>query len=121
MLAPIRRNGAEMRSIGRRWIEASPAKMLRRAREARTNLPPRFGRPTQLVELLVPVADRPGAIAEVANTATELDVNILDMEIMHSAEGPAGVLHLVIEADQAANLRAGLAGRGFVTSLRTLV
>ena len=97
------------------------AKLLRRAREARTNLPPRFGQPNDLVELLVPVSDRPGAIAEVANTATELDVNILDMEIMHSAEGLAGVLHLVIESEQAANLRAGLAAHGFATSLRTLV
>ena len=112
---------ADVRSIISRGDRDALAKLLRRAREARTNLPPRFGQPNDLVELLVPVSDRPGAIAEVANTATELDVNILDMEIMHSAEGLAGVLHLVIESEQAANLRAGLAAHGFATSLRTLV
>jgi prephenate dehydrogenase len=96
-------------------------KILNRAREARTNLPMRFGRPSQLVELLVPVPDRPGAIAEVANTATRLDVNILDLEIMHSAEGPQGVMHLVIEVQRAEELRAALGKAGFATSLRKLV
>jgi prephenate dehydrogenase len=96
-------------------------KVLDRAREARMNLPVRFGRPSQLVELLVPVPDRPGAIAEVANTATRLDVNILDLEIMHSTEGLGGVMHVVVEAHRAEQLRAALTEAGFATSLRKLV
>jgi prephenate dehydrogenase len=96
-------------------------KLLDRAREARMNLPDRFGRPSQLIEVLVPVPDRPGAIAEVANTATRLDVNILDLEIMHSTEGLGGVLHVVIEAHRAERLRSALDEAGFATSLRKLV
>jgi prephenate dehydrogenase len=95
--------------------------VLERARRARMNLPVRFGRPSQLVEVLIPVPDRPGAIAEVANTATRIDVNILDLEIMHSAEGLQGVMHLVIEAHRAEELRAALATAGFGSSLRKLV
>lgn len=95
-------------------------KILQRARDARTNLPVRFGRPAQLLELLVPVADRPGAIAEVANTASELDINILDLEIMHSAEGSSGVMHLLVEEQQAQAFRVGLHARGFSASVRRL-
>jgi prephenate dehydrogenase len=96
-------------------------KTLNRAREARMNLPVRFGRPSQLVEVLVPVPDRPGAIAEVANTATRLDVNILDLEIMHSAEGPQGVMHLIVEVHRSEEFRSALAEAGFMTSVRKLV
>ncbi|MEA3214745.1 MAG: prephenate dehydrogenase [Acidimicrobiia bacterium] len=96
-------------------------KRLVRAREARMNLPVRFGRPSQLVEVLVPVPDRPGAIAEVANTATRLDINILDLEIMHSAEGPQGVMHLIVEVHRSEEFRAALAEAGFMTSVRKLV
>ena len=95
--------------------------LLERARQARMNLPVRFGRPAQLVEVLIPVPDRPGAIAEVANTATRIDVNILDLEIMHSAEGPQGVMHLLIESHRTEDLRAALAEAGFATSVRKLV
>ncbi len=96
-------------------------KLLEGAREARMNLPVRAARPTQLVELRVPVPDRPGAIAEVANTASELLVNILDLEIAHNAEGDSGVMHLVVESTRADELRAALAERGFAASMRKLV
>jgi prephenate dehydrogenase len=95
--------------------------LLDRARRARMNLPVRFGRPAQLVEVLIPVPDRPGAIAEVANTATRIDVNILDLEIMHSAEGPQGVMHLLIEAHRTEDLRSALHEAGFASSVRKLV
>ncbi|MDH4148678.1 MAG: prephenate dehydrogenase/arogenate dehydrogenase family protein, partial [Acidimicrobiia bacterium] len=95
--------------------------LLGRAREARTNLPARYGRPAQLVEVLVPVHDRPGALADVTNIASKLDVNILDLEIRHSAEGPQGVMHLVVEQQRAADYRAALAESGFATSQQTLV
>ncbi|MFN0090148.1 MAG: prephenate dehydrogenase/arogenate dehydrogenase family protein [Acidimicrobiales bacterium] len=95
--------------------------ILAHARAARMNLPVRFGRPAQLMELLVPVPDQPGVIAQVANLATELDINILDLEIRHSAEGPQGVLHLLVEAERAEELRAALRARGFPSSMRSLV
>jgi prephenate dehydrogenase len=96
-------------------------KMLEAAREARLNLPARAPRPAQLVELRVPVPDRPGAIAEVANTASELLVNIYDLEIAHNAEGTTGVMHLLVEAARSDELRAALDLRGFGSSMRRLV
>ena len=63
--------------------------LLERARAARRNLP--VGAPVgaDLVELRVPVPDRPGVIAEVTTLAGRLGVNIADFEIAHSLEGGA--------------------------------
>ena len=55
-----------------------------------------LGRATDLVELRIPVPDRPGVIAEVTTLAGRLGVNIADFEIAHSLEGGAGVLVLVV-------------------------
>jgi prephenate dehydrogenase len=95
-------------------------RMLEAARAARTNLPARAARPEGLVEMRVPVPDRPGVLAEVTTLASELSVNIVDLEIAHSAEGERGVLVLVVDADAADVLRAGLQGRGFRPSVRAL-
>lgn len=91
-----------------------------RARQARMNLPERFGRPTSISEILIPIADRPGMFAQVTNLATELDINILDIEVRHSAEGLMGVLYLIVEADRAAELADALTKQDFVPSVRTL-
>jgi prephenate dehydrogenase len=72
------------------------------------------------VELRVPVPDRPGVLAEVTTAATELGVNIVDIEIAHSAEGPFGVLVLVVPADGAPELEAALTDRGYHHSRATL-
>ena len=56
----------------------------------------------------IPVPDRPGVLAEVTTLASELDVNIHDLEIAHSAEGDRGVVVIVIDAASADLLRGGL-------------
>jgi prephenate dehydrogenase len=94
--------------------------MLDQARDARMALPARFGRPDSLAEIRVPIPDRTGVLAEITTLATDLDVSIADIEIAHSAEGPEGVLIVLVEADQADRLRAGLADRGFKPSVRRL-
>jgi prephenate dehydrogenase len=94
--------------------------VLERARAARTNLPVRVRRPDELAELRVPVPDRPGVLAEVTTLATELDVNIVDLEIAHSSEGQQGVLILLVEAALAERLQGGLMVLGFRPSLRRL-
>ncbi len=94
---------------------------LARARAARVNLPGRFTRPSELTEVRVPVPDRPGVLADVTTLATELDVNIVDLEIAHSAEGVAGVLILVIESSTAEAFRGGLVARGYRPSIQPLV
>jgi len=70
-----------------------------------------------LRELRVPVPDRPGVIAEVTTLATETGVNVVDLEIAHSSEGPRGVLILLIAAEAVPRLRKGLATRGYRSSV----
>jgi len=94
--------------------------LLERARAARRNLP--VGTPTGagLVELRVPVPDRPGVLAEVTTAAGELAVNIVDLEIAHSGEGTGGVLVLVIPEASADVFEAALTARGYHHSRRAL-
>lgn len=94
--------------------------MLERARAARVHLPARAPQPEHLVELRVPVPDRPGVLAEVTTLLGELGVNIEDLEIAHSAEGPRGVLVLVVEDLSADDARKALLARGFHPSVRRL-
>jgi prephenate dehydrogenase len=94
--------------------------VLQRARAARVNLPARMRSPAQLSEVRVPVPDRPGVLAEVTTLASELDVNIVDLEIAHSSEGDQGVLILVIEMSRADLFRAGLTERGYRPSVQAL-
>jgi prephenate dehydrogenase len=94
--------------------------LLERARAARRNLP--VGTPTgaALVELRIPVPDRPGVLAEVTTAAGVLGVNIVDLEIAHSGEGTGGVLVLVVPEARVAVFEAALSDRGYHHSRRTL-
>jgi prephenate dehydrogenase len=95
---------------------------LERARIARVNLP--IGAPPaeELVEMRVPIPDRPGFIAEVTTLASELDVNIYDIEVSHTMEGGggAGVLVLIIAAKYGDLFRGGLMARKFRASVSPL-
>lgn len=86
---------------------------LERAQVARRNLPNRIVRPDELAEVRVPVPDRDGVIAEVATLATELSINIADIEVTHSIEGDRGVLILLVDTARADTFRAGLVDRGY--------
>jgi hypothetical protein len=59
-------------------------------------------------------------LAQITTLATELDVSILDIEIAHSAEGPQGVLIVLVEAELGPRLVDGLVAEGFRPSLRHL-
>jgi prephenate dehydrogenase len=86
---------------------------LEQARAARVNLPARLRTAADLREVRVPVPDRPGVLAEVTTLATELDVNIVDLEIAHSTEGERGVLIMLIEAGAVAVFRRALVSAGY--------
>ena len=90
--------------------------LLERARAARRNLPVGMGDRTEMVELRVPVPDRPGVLAEVTTLAGGLGVNVADLEIAHSLEGGAGVLVLLVDSVGADTLVAALVERGYHTS-----
>jgi prephenate dehydrogenase len=87
--------------------------VLERASRARRHLPARGARPDRLIEVRVPVPDREGVLAELTSVAGDLGINIYDIEIAHSAEGPRGVLLLVVDADDAAKLRDAVGSRGY--------
>ncbi len=93
---------------------------LERARAARVSLPTRVAHDADLVELRVPVPDRPGVLAEITTLLGELDVNIEDLEIAHSVEGERGVLVLVVQDEAAEETRIALLSRGFHPILRPL-
>jgi prephenate dehydrogenase len=114
---------ASLRSIRDVVAEGDRAALLEaleRARAARVNLPVQAARPEDLAELRIPVPDRPGVLAEVTTLAGELGVNIEDLEIAHSAEGPRGVLVLVVAAAAANRVVAGLTARGYRPSTHPL-
>ncbi len=111
---------ADMRSVVAAGDRSGLLQTLEAARHARSNLPRGVTRPEGLAEVRVPVADRPGVLAEVTTLAGELSVNIEDLEIAHSAEGERGVLLLVVDAADAERLRAALVGRGYRPSLHPL-
>jgi len=82
--------------------------LLERARTARRNLPKGVSVADKLVEMRVPVPDRPGVLAEVTTLAGRLGVNVVDVEIAHSLEGGRGVLVLVVAASKANTYEVGL-------------
>lgn len=95
-------------------------KTLAEARAARNDLPSRSVRPGELAEVRVPITDRPGELAAVTTLATDLDVNIYDIEIDHSAESAKGVLALVVDALRAERLLGGLMALGYRPASRPL-
>jgi prephenate dehydrogenase len=94
--------------------------LLERARAARRNLPVGTSVDADLIELRIPVPDRPGVIAEVTTLAGQLGVNVADLEIAHSLEGGAGVIVVVVAASDAPALEVGLHSLGYHTS-RTML
>jgi prephenate dehydrogenase len=94
--------------------------MLQAASGARRALPAGVTRPDRLAELRVPVPDRQGILAEITTLAGDLGINIYDIEIAHSTEGPRGVLVLVVDAERAAELRGAIAGHGHACTVGEL-
>jgi len=94
--------------------------LLEKAHVARRNLPARLTRPEDLVELRVPIPDRPGTLAEITTLAAELGVNIYDFGIAHSVEGDQGTLLIVVDAAVSELMRGALLGRGFRPSAQPL-
>jgi len=94
--------------------------VLDRASAARRNLPAGATRPENLAELRLPVPDREGVLAEITTLAGDLGINIYDFEIAHSAEGPSGVLVLVVASADAPRLREAAVAAGYRASVQEL-
>lgn len=90
---------------------------LESARESRLNLPTTAPESAQLTEMRIPVPDEKGQLACITTLAADLDVNIFDLNISHSAEGPRGVVTVVVESGVAGQFRSGLAALGYRPTL----
>ena len=86
---------------------------LQKASAARRNLPARAVRPEHLAELRIPVPDRDGVIAEITSLAAGAGIGIYDIEIAHSAEGPQGVMILIVDSAEAETLRVAVEAAGY--------
>ena len=63
--------------------------------------------------ILVPVPDRPGSLAQLTSALGEGGVNIEDLQIVHSAEGGRGTVHLSVASSEAERADRVLAVSGF--------
>ena len=94
--------------------------VLTQARRARTNLPSRYVRPQDLIEVRIPIPDRKGQIANITMLAADCDVNVADIEVAHSTEGTQGVLVLIVARAEVQRFLAVLAGQGYKPTTREL-
>ena len=96
-------------SDGRGTIEES----LHSASVARRQLPGRALSSDNLAYLRIVVSDQPGVLATVTRAASDLQVNIYDIEIAHGIEGLGGTLLLAVDAVQSQLLADSLIELGF--------
>jgi len=87
------------------------------AASARRQLPGRALSTEDLAYLRVKVSDEPGVLARVTRSASELAVNIYDIEIAHGIEGTGGTLLLAVDAQQAQMFGEALSSLGFQVAL----
>jgi prephenate dehydrogenase len=87
---------------------------------ARRALPAKTVQPTALATCRIPVPDRPGVLAEVTRIASDLGVNVVDLQIAHSVEGGLGVLQLTVDAARAHDLATAVVAREYRCSIEVL-
>ena len=104
---------AELRRIVSRDARGELLKRLQAARETRLNLPATAPEPSRLAEVRIPVPDEKGQLARITTLASDLDVNIYDLGIAHSPEGPEGVVTTLVDGEAAPRFRNGLADLGY--------
>jgi prephenate dehydrogenase len=85
------------------------------AKEARLSLAAKPQVRAGIAVLQVPIPDRPGSLADLTLALSEAGVNIEDIQIVHSAEGGRGVVHLTVAADAAEPAARALAAGAFQT------
>lgn len=83
------------------------------AASARRQLPGRALSTEDLAYLRVKVSDEPGVLARVTRSASDLAVNIYDIEIAHGIEGTGGTLLLAVDAQQSSMFADALSTLGF--------
>ncbi len=92
--------------------------LLARAAAGVARIPGKRGGPApHYVNLQVVIADRPGELTRLFQTASNADVNIEDVTIEHSPGLPVGVAELSVRPEAAGTLAAALRGHGWPVHL----
>ncbi len=86
---------------------------LAQAQSVRRNLPTRDAADIDVVDILVPIPDRPGAVAAVAVLATGVGVNLRSLQTIDAAESIGGVLEMSVAIGDAEILRDALQAEGY--------
>ena len=86
---------------------------LTQSQRVRRNLPSRDREAVELVEVRVPIADRPGEIAAVAVLATDGGINLWSLQTIDAAEAAGGVLSIQIASTDTERFRAALLAHGY--------
>lgn len=102
---------AALRSAIERGDGAAVEEAFADAKRARLSLAAKPRVRSGVAVLQVPIPDRPGALAGL--TASLAGTNIEDLQIVHSAEGGGGVVHLTVVAADAEAAQSRLDGAGF--------
>jgi prephenate dehydrogenase len=114
VLDDYRERVGALRSLIALGDEAGLRAELAAARAARRSLPGTKTVTGALVELHVPIPDRPGVIAEIATGIGGAGVNIEDIAIEHAPSGGQGTMRLAIVGfAEAGKARAALEARGY--------
>jgi prephenate dehydrogenase len=103
----------EMRDSVANGLGGEVERTFEAAKRARLSLAAKPQVKTGVAVLQVPVPDRPGVLAEVAAALAAAEVNIEDLQIVHSPEGGRGTVHLTVAAAAADEAARSLASRGF--------
>jgi prephenate dehydrogenase len=109
-----------MRQVVERGDQQGLERELRSAQLARRSLPMGAPPAEQLAEVRVQIPDQPGELAAVTALATELSINVYDVEVAHSVDERGGRLLLVVDAGHADELVGALAERGRTASAHEL-
>jgi prephenate dehydrogenase len=84
-----------------------------RAKQARLGLAAKPQVRSGIAVLQVEIPDEPGALARITAVLGEGDVNIEDLQIVHSPEGGRGTVHLTVAASAADDAAEVLRGGGY--------
>lgn len=113
VLDDYRERVGALRSLVAVGDEGSLRRTLADGRSARRSLPGKAIPSGALVELHLPIPDRPGVLAEVTTSVGAAGVNIEDFAIAHAVEGGRGTLRLAVAADAVPAACAALEARGY--------
>ena len=119
-LDELQRRLSDLRTAVSDSDEEALLSVLERSSAARQALPSRSSTEGGLSTLRIPVADRPGILAEMTGLAGDLGISVADVEIAHSVEGARGVLLLVVPSHQADRLAEAVRATGTPCAVEAL-